>query len=1011
MVGPVPQARLFRFGPFELDPRAGELRKHGVRIKLREQPVTILLMLLDHPGEVVLREEIRLKLWPNNTVVEFDHGINAAIQKLRDALGESADKPRFVETVARRGYRFQGEVERIGEPAPGPPREPSPESESEPPPAPPSGVVSHYRLLDKLGEGGMGVVYRAEDMKLGRQVALKFLPSPASEIPAIFLQRFEREARAASALNHPNICTIYGLEDCSGRPAIVMELVEGETLAVRLAKGRLVLEHVLRVAIQTAAAMVEAHRKGVIHRDLKPGNIMLTKSGVKVLDFGLAKVERSATAGNETVTMAGVILGTPQYMSPEQAQGKDADARSDIFSFGVVLYEMLAGKRPFEGKSTPGILAAIIECEPPSLGKAISAPLERVVRRCLAKDPDERWQSARDLQAELEWIAEAPSEPLASTIRPARKIDWRWMAAGVVTGLSIVGSAGFLREKPLAAPIVRFHVFPPENNVFGGIPGPNVSPDGRRIIFVTTAKDGYKFWVRSLDAPRPTLIPGAAGASYPPFWSPDSRSVAFFAGDKLKKIDLSGSPGPGEAVTVCTAPGIERGTWSRNGIILFATPRAGLSQVPDSGGSPSPATRLDEANQEEEHLNPWFLPDGRHFLFEAVGPVGPAHNATIRIGSLDSQQTKALFTADSHAIYSQGFLLYVRDESLMAQPFDPRRLSITGGAVQIADGILPFAGDAPFSASENGTLAYLGGGDAPPFELVWFNRSGDRLSTLARVSAQTFPSYPLQFSPDRSSIALASREQKNADIWLYDAKRGSRTRFTFDPAIENSPVWSPDGRSVAFSSNRNGHADIYRKATDQSGAEELLYADADQKYPTSWSPDGQFLAFDRFSTKKPSPTIWILPLKAGQPGGAPKPFPLAQGSVGEEDGHFSPDGRWIAYLSRESSRREIYVAPFPSEPGASAKRQISTNGGFAPRWRADGREIFYVEYRRLVAVAVEANGRALKIGEAEQIMGPLSILSYDVASDGQRFLLRLRNPQVASQPMTVVQNWTTALKQ
>jgi serine/threonine protein kinase len=770
MAGAVPRTRLYRFAPFELDVRAGELRKHGIRIKLREQPVRILLMLLDHPGEVVLREEIRLKLWPNNNVVEFDHGINAAIQKLRDALNESADRPRYVETVARREYRFLGEVERVGEPAPEPPLEPPPESE--PAPVPRGSVVSHYRLLDKLGEGGMGVVYRAEDLKLGRHVAVKFLPLVDDELPESVLRRFEREARAASALNHPNICTIYGLEDCSGQPAIVMELVEGETLATRLSKGRLALEEALRVAIQTAGAMVEAHRKGVVHRDLKPVNIMLTKSGVKVLDFGLAKMERAAAANDETVTIAGVILGTPQYMSPEQAQGKDADSRTDIFSFGVVLYEMLSGKRPFEAQSTPDILAAVMEREPPSLGGAVSAPLERVARRCLAKDPDERWQSARDLQAELEWIAGAPLEQ-PTTVRSSRKIDWRWVAAGGLAGASIVGAALFPLEKPAATPVVRFHLFPPENNIFGGIPGPNVSPDGRRIIIVTTAKDGYKFWVRPLDASEPTPLPGVDGASYPPFWSPDSRSIAFPAGDKLKRVDLSGSSGSGETVTLCSAPGVEGGTWSRNGVILFSTPRSGLSQVPDSGGSPSPATRLDEAGHEEAHLNPWFLPDGRHFLFEAVGPVGPTHNATVRIGSLDSQETKTLFTADSNAIYSQGFLLYVRDEGLMAQPFDPRKLATTGAAVQIADRVLPFAGHAPFSASENGTLAYLGGGDAPPYELVWFGRTGDRLSALAGVLAEIFPSYPLQFSPDRSTIALASREQKNADIWLYDTARGS----------------------------------------------------------------------------------------------------------------------------------------------------------------------------------------------------------------------------------------------
>jgi serine/threonine protein kinase len=1000
------------FGPFELDVRAGELRKHGVRIRLQDQSFQILLMLLTHPGEVVLREEIRLKLWPNNTIVEFDHSINAAIKRLRNALGETAEAPRYIETLTKRGYRFVGEVANLTPPRPEPAAAPEPTAVTNAPEVTPTGsMVSHFRIIAKLGEGGMGVVYRAEDVKLGRQVALKLLPSPAHEIPATLLQRFEREARAASALNHPNICTIYGLEDCNGQPAIVMELVEGETLATRLSKGRPALEEALRVAFQTAGAMVEAHRNGVVHRDLKPGNIMLTKSGVKVLDFGLAKMEFAAAAGAETITMAGVIMGTPQYMSPEQAQGKEADARSDIFSFGIVLYEMLSGKRPFEGQSTPGILTAIVEREPPPLGDSVAAPLERVVRRCLAKDPGERWQSARDLQSELEWIAGAPSEQAVSPTRPARKIDWRWFAAGALACALIVSSALFLRERPPAAPVVRFDLFPPADNVFGGMPGPNVSPDGRRIIIATIAKDGYKYWVRSLDAPKPTLIPGAEAASFPPFWSPDSRSVAFFSGSKLKKINLSGPSGPGETVTLCTAPGAGGGTWGRNGVILVSTSRAGISAVPDSGGSPSPVTKLDKASQEEGHYYPWFLPDGRHFLYLAVGPVGPAHNASIHIGSLDSPGSKVLFTADSNAIYSQGFLLFVREDSLMAQPFDPGKLTTTGSAVQIAEQVLPFAAKAPVSASENGVLVYLGFGDALPFELAWFDRNGNRLSTLAGASAESFPSYPLQFSPDGSTIALSSREQKNADIWLYEATRGNRTRFTFDAAMENAPVWSPDGRVLAFSSNRGGHADIYLKSADQSSAERLLYADDDQKYPTSWSADGQYLAFDRFTTKKPGPSVWILPLKPGQSGSQPKPFSFAHGPVGEEGGRFSPDGRWIAYMSPESGRHEIYVAPFPFEPGVSAKRQVSTNGGVAPRWRADGKELFYCEYRSLVAVAVETGGRSLKIGAARRIIGPLSILGYDTASGGQRFLLHLRNPQVASQPMTVVQNWTSALRQ
>jgi serine/threonine protein kinase len=394
---------------------------------------------------VVLREDIRLRLWPNNTIVEFDHSINAAIKRLRNALGESAEAPRYIETLAKRGYRFIGDVETVV-----PAMQPavSNGSDSEPP-AP---VTPRYRILDRLGEGGMGVVYRAEDIRLSRQVALKFLPAPAAEIPSTILRRFEREARAASSLNHPHICTIYGLEDFDGQPVIAMELVHGETLSSRQIRGRIPREEALRIAVQVAGAMAEAHRKGIVHRDLKPANIMLTKSGVKVLDFGLAKMERATATDDETATISGMILGTPHYMSPEQAQGQEADARGDIFAFGVILYEMLASKRPFEGKNAAGIMAAILERDPPSLTGSVPASLDRVLRRCLAKNPEDRWQSAADLQAELEWLAESPTtEPLVAAAR-SRWIDWRWIAIGTLAVLSIALGGVLISQKPLRRP-------------------------------------------------------------------------------------------------------------------------------------------------------------------------------------------------------------------------------------------------------------------------------------------------------------------------------------------------------------------------------------------------------------------------------------------------------------------------------------------------------------------------------------------------------------------------------
>ncbi|MGO9262570.1 MAG: protein kinase domain-containing protein [Bryobacteraceae bacterium] len=483
------QARFFRFGPFELDVRAAELRKHGIRIKLREQPVQILLMLLDHPGEEVLREEIRLRLWPNNTIVEFDHGINAGIQELRDALGESADKPRCVETVARRGYRFLGEVVRVGEPQ-AEPVAASVEALDVAAGALAGRVLSHYRILHKLGEGGMGVVYRAEDLKLGRQVALKFLPCGVGELPESTLRRFEREARAASALNHPNICTIHGLEDLGGQPAIIMELVEGETLAARLAKGPLPLDEAVALAVQIAGALAEAHRRGVVHRDLKPANIMLTgtkgRSGAKVLDFGLAKMEQPVAgrplgpADAETVTERGAIVGTLHYMSPEQVEGKEADARSDIFSFGLVLYEMVTGKRAFEAPSRAGVIAAILEREPPSFEPA---GLNRVVRACLAKDPDDRIQSARDLKRDIEWSVSG-SGAAAAAPRTARK--WiPWTAAAV---FAVVAFLIWLRMGPAApTPRLALTIAPPADAPLrparSHVANPEISPDGSSVLY------------------------------------------------------------------------------------------------------------------------------------------------------------------------------------------------------------------------------------------------------------------------------------------------------------------------------------------------------------------------------------------------------------------------------------------------------------------------------------------------------------------------------------------------
>jgi eukaryotic-like serine/threonine-protein kinase len=995
----VPTARVLRFGDFELDVRAGELRKHGLRIRLPDQSFQILLLLLEQPGEVVLREDIRLKLWPNNTIVEFDHSINAAIKRLRGALGESAENPRFIETLAKRGYRFDGQV-----------LDNSPDPAE--PEAAPAGETGHYRLLEKLGEGGMGVVYRAQDLKLGRMVAVKFLPFEDGELPESVRRRFEREARTASALNHPNICTIYGLEDFDGKPAIVMELVEGETLAARLSRGRLPLDEALRVAVEVAGALAEAHRAGITHRDLKPANIMLTKPGlsgniVKVLDFGLAKTERPIAVADSPATEGGTILGTLHYMSPEQIEGAKVDARSDIFSFGLVLYEMLSGRRAFEGNSAASVMAGILERAP--VPPADLPPnLVRLLDRCLVKDPEQRWQSARDLQAELAWIAEsAPESGIIARLAARRSISWQLIAGGVIAVLLIALGITFLRDKPVEPPPARFDVSAPDGAEFGGVPGVAVSPDGRRFLFATTWKQRYQLWVRTLDSPAPVTLLGPEGAmmeAAPAFWSPDGRSIAYFGDVKLKRIDLDRPGGPGEPVTLCRATFARGGSWNRDGVIIFSSGNGLISKIPDTGGTPTPVTRFDESRQEGLHAWPFFLPDGRHFLFAAFAP--PGQDSTIRIGSLDSPGSSILLDADSNAIFARGNLLYLKDDILMAQPFDLRKLAVTGGPMPVAEHMAAFGGLAPFSAAESGPLVYSGGRSDPPYELVWFDREGNRLSTLGEPWSAPAAQYSPYFSPDQKRVALSIRDEHNTNIFFVDVASGARTRLTFGQGADLAPVWSPDGRSIVFSSNRHGRADLFRKSLDSAGDEQLLYSDSADKFPTSWSRDGKYLLFDRLSDTKPRMSVWALPLSPG----AQKAFPLNLSSEGEASAQFSPDGEWITYSEVAQQQWYLDIAPFHPGSGSSGSK-VQTPGPFTAegRWSKDSRELFFRSGRTLMMVPVHLKSGAVEIGEPRQVIGSSTVMGYDVAADG-KLLVALRRRQDSSRPLTVFENWTSVLK-
>jgi serine/threonine protein kinase/Tol biopolymer transport system component len=880
-----------------------------------------------------------------------------------------------------------------------------------------------YEILSAIGAGGMGEVYKARDTRLDRIVAIKVLPAHLAD-RAELRERFEREARTIASLNHPHICTLHDIGQQDGIDYLVMEYLEGETLAQRLLKGALPLEQMLQFAIEIAEALDKAHRKGVTHRDLKPGNIMLTKTGTKLLDFGLAKLKQEAAPANvqlsqlptasDPLTGHGTIVGTLQYMAPEQLEGKEVDARTDIFAFGTVVYEMATGKRAFEGKSQASLIAAILEREPPamsSLQPMTPPPLDRVVKKCLAKESERRWQAASDVCDELKWIAEGGSQAgIPAPVAAHHKIPVRLLAAGAVIVVFAALSLTYLyfRETPPEAPVLRTTILPPDNTTLdftNGLSLPALSPDGRRIVFGARSADGKTpLWVRSLDGLTAQPLAGTEGAAFP-FWSPDSRFIAFFADGKLKKIDASGGP----TLTLADAPVARGGSWSRDGVIIFAPINfAGpLLRVSSAGGASTPLSPA-------QGRFPWFLPDGRHFLYQSEPGL-----STISVGSLDGGESKVVTEAGSNALYAQGHILFLRNGTLMAQPFDPKRLVTTGEAVPTAEQIQTVLNSGTvgiFSVSETGMLVYRTGAAAGGLLLTWFDRSGKQEATVGGPANLL----AFQFSPDRKSLAADIVDASHSDIWTYDVSRGLRTRLTFDAATVSDPVWSPDGRTIVFRSNRKGHFDLYRKSANGAGSEELLYGDNLEKIPTSWSADGKFLLYlttaIRSTVARTGADLWALPLTPQRPGVPLKPFLISQAPSNSFDAQFSPDSRWMAYASNESQRSEIYVTPFPPPvSGPGSKRQVSSAGGSMPRWRQDGKEIFYVgPDRRLMAAEIEAEGETLEVGQVRPLFGIVNMTQgnpwYDVSADGQHFLLRTLPQQKPGDPLTLVQNWTAGLK-
>jgi Tol biopolymer transport system component len=875
-----------------------------------------------------------------------------------------------------------------------------------------------YEILAPVGAGGMGEVYRARDTRLERTVAVKVLPPHLSGSEEI-RQRFEREARAISSLSHPHICALYDVGNQEGTEYLVMEFLEGETLTDRLGRGSLPLDQVLRYGIEIAGALDKAHRQGIVHRDLKPGNIMLTKSGVKLVDFGLAKLagvgpgNTSAsilqTQASGNLTQEGTILGTFQYMAPEQLEGKEADVRSDIFAFGAVLYEMATGQKAFSGKSQASLIAAILDSEPaPISGVQPMTPpaLDRVVKTCLAKDPDDRWQTAHDVMLQLKWLAEGGSQagvpaPLVARRRSRERLAWGVAAAlGLV---SIALSAALLSRPRASARVVRSAIPAPEKTTYhfigDGAGPPAISPDGRQIAFTARDSSGKALlWIRPLDgAARP--LPGTEDAMYP-FWSPDSQFLGFSAGGKLKRIEASGGP----AIALCDAPDSRGGTWSRDGVILFEPHfREPLFRISANGGTPVAVTRFDESRKETTHRFPFFLPDGKHFLYlagsHAVGTESELH--AIYMGSLDGKPPRHLINVRSKPVYAAGHLLFVRQKTLMAQPFDARSGTLSGEAFPVVGNVQEDPGffTAVFSVSDNGVLVYQEeGGTGDQYQFTWFDRSGKQLQAAGPKGNLWNP----RISHDGRRVAFGQGDP--ADLWLEDLSRHVATRLTFDPADDSLPIWSPDDTRIYFMSQRSGGGDIYQKPASGTGKGELLFSSGALKNPDGISPDGRYLLFDALDPKtKWDVDVLSLPDR--------KVTPFVHGDFDEVLGDFSPDGRWVAYASNESGRFEVYVQPFP---GPGGKWQVSTDGGTAPLWRRDGKELFYVAAdSKLMAVPV-------KIGAAFEPETPRPLFEtrlrndpsrhYDVSPDGQRFLLNIPLAEGTSPPVTLVQNWTALLR-
>jgi serine/threonine protein kinase/Tol biopolymer transport system component len=882
-----------------------------------------------------------------------------------------------------------------------------------------SGIkLGPYEIQSRLGAGGMGEVYRALDTRLDRTVAIKVLASHLSSSPEL-KQRMEREARAISSLNHPHICHLYDIGSQDGTDYLVMEFLEGETLAERIRKGAVPLNEILKIGIAVGEALAVAHRQGIVHRDLKPGNIMLTKGGAKLMDFGLAKSAGSgAPTGTSSapflsaaqtmsqaspvspLTTAGTMIGTIQYMSPEQIEGKEADARSDLFALGAVLYEMVTGARPFEGKSQISVASAILEKEPAPISavQPLTPPaFEHIVTACLAKNPEDRFQTAHDVALQLKWIAQRGTPALGSTGKRGNHRELlAWLIAG---GLALMltafvlwgrGSKGteqttyFSAPLPFAARAVA------------------VSPNGHTVA-IAGHRESERIdvlWIYEPGSQEATNLARTEGASFP-FWSPDGRSLGFFADGKLKKLNLDGGP----VQTLCDASTGRGGTWNKDGVILFTpsgTLGVGLYRISASGGTPTQVTVPDKTLNEDSNRWPLFLPDGIHYLYSAINLSGRRDLYSIYVGSLNSNEKRLVVKAKGNGAYAApGYLLFYRDQTLFAQHFDTRKFELTGEPVPVLTEVqfFPRISEAVFAASTAGLLVAQRNADSGASQLLWFDRKGQQIGVALNPGIYG----NIMLAPNGRAVASDTTDlaSQNTDIWTYDLETRSAKRLTFDPAIDSLPVWSPDGSRTVFASNRELKFDLYLKDTNGAQEEKVIPQDGPDRFPTDWSRDGKYVLYGR------GPDLWFLTfpeLRATQ-------FLKAASTL--KTGRFSPDGKWVAYSSNESGRWEIYVTSFPEAHG---KWQVSNTGGDQPRWRGDGKELFYLSTdSKIMAVPVKTGTNfdagtptALFQANPREMVATSELFSYDVSNDGQKFLVNA-SLKTAMTPMSVVLNWSAKL--